>query len=147
MHASAATGWSAVAEIAARQHGLITISQLHDSGLGKGAVEHAVRTRRLHRLHQGVFAVGHRALSREGRWLAAVLACGAGALLSHRSAAAAWGIRDGVGPRIDVLTEGCGRGRAGIQVHRAPVPPITSPAARSSTSPSSPPSATPHPPP
>jgi predicted transcriptional regulator of viral defense system len=47
---------------------------------------------RLRRLHRGVYAVGHRVLGREGRRLAAVLACGEGAVLSHRSAAAHWGL-------------------------------------------------------
>jgi hypothetical protein len=45
----------------------------------------------LHRLHRGVYAVGHRSVSPEGRWMAAVLACGGGAVLGHLAAATLWG--------------------------------------------------------
>jgi very-short-patch-repair endonuclease len=67
---------SAVAEIAARQHGVVLVAQLRGAGLDKHAVLHRVRTRRLHLVHRGVYAVGHAALSNRGRWMAAVLACG-----------------------------------------------------------------------
>jgi hypothetical protein len=63
-------------------------------GLGAAAIDHRVKRGALHVIHHGVYAVGHRVLSREGRWLAAVLAAGPGAVLSHRSAAAMWGIWD-----------------------------------------------------
>jgi len=62
-----------------------------------------VRAGRLHRLHRGVYAVGHTAVGPRGRWLAAVLASGEGALLSHFSAAALWGMRSTSAPRIDVM--------------------------------------------
>jgi very-short-patch-repair endonuclease len=66
----------------------------------------------------GVYAVGHPLLTAEGRWMAAVLACGEGTLLSHRSAAILWGLRESGGPRVDVsTTRRVGRGRAGIRVH------------------------------
>jgi hypothetical protein len=52
-----------------------------------------IKAGRLHELYRGVYAVGHKRSSQEGRWLAAVFACGEGAVLSHRSAAALWGIR------------------------------------------------------
>ena len=84
---------AAVAQIAFNQHGVVTFEQLRDAGLGAGAINLRVRNGRLHRLHRGVFAVGHPRISREGRWLAAVLALGEGAVLSHVSAAALWGIR------------------------------------------------------
>jgi very-short-patch-repair endonuclease len=48
---------------------------------------------RLHRLHPGVYAVGHRLIPKEGWWMAAVLASGPDAVLSHHSAAALWGLR------------------------------------------------------
>lgn len=71
-------------------------------GLGEGAVEHRVAVGRLHPVGKGVYAVGHRRVSREGRWLAAVLSSGPGAVLSHRSAAALWGIRDPASGPVDV---------------------------------------------
>ncbi len=82
-----------IARVAERQHGVIDLDQLRDAGLRDGAINSRVRTGRLHRLHTRVFAVGHARLTREGHWLAAVLALGDGALLSHVSAAALWGLR------------------------------------------------------
>ncbi len=74
----------AIAELATAQHGVVALSQLEQLGLGARAVRFRVATGRLHRVHPGVFAVGHVHLSREGHYMAAVLACGAGAALSHR---------------------------------------------------------------
>src|SRR5919199_5415357 len=82
-----------VAQQAERQHGLITHAQLERAGLSRSAVRHAVSSRRLWRVHRGVFGVGCRKLSEEGIWLAAVLACGDDAALSHTTAAALWGVR------------------------------------------------------
>ena len=65
-----------VARIAAGQHGVISIWQLHGAGLGRSAVTTRVSTGRLHRLQRGVYAVGHSQPPQEGLWLAAVLACG-----------------------------------------------------------------------
>lgn len=108
------------AEIARAQNGRITTAQLRDCGFSRGSVQAAVRAGRLHRVHTGVFALGHRAPSRVADWHAAVLACGPGAVLSHRSAATAYGIRDGVGPRVDVTVDPSShRRRPGIAVHRA----------------------------
>ncbi len=73
--------------------GLSAVTQLLDAGLGRGAIELRLARGRLHRVHAGVYAVGHPILTAEGRWMAAVLSGGAGAVLSHRSAAAHWGIR------------------------------------------------------
>jgi hypothetical protein len=78
---------AAIAGVATTQHGLITREQLFGLGLGRGAIEHRIRAGRLHVIHRGVYAVGHPNLTQEGRWLAAVLAAGTGAVLSHRSAA------------------------------------------------------------
>ena len=80
----------AVAEIAGRQYGIATLTQLVAAGISSRGVYRRVQAGRLHRIHRGVYAVGHRALSSEGRWMAAVLACGEGAVLSHRSAAELW---------------------------------------------------------
>jgi very-short-patch-repair endonuclease len=93
---------AAIAARAADQYGLITRAQLVELGLRRGAIEHRLLIGRLHRLHVGVYAVGHAAERQETRWLAAVLACGDGAVLSHRSAATLWRIRLGEGPRPDV---------------------------------------------
>jgi hypothetical protein len=68
-------------------------AQLLDLGVGAGAIKHRAGLGRLRPLHRGVYAVGHRALRREGWWMAAVLAAGPGAALSYRSAAELWGIR------------------------------------------------------
>jgi hypothetical protein len=73
---------------------------------------------RLHRVHVGVYAVGHRKLSAHGHRMAAVLACGPGAVFSHRAGAALWGLRASARPRIDVTVGRGGRGGPGIDVHR-----------------------------
>jgi very-short-patch-repair endonuclease len=110
-----------IAEIAARQHGRITTRQLAEVGLGRRGVSRRVKAGRLHRLHRGVYAVGHSRQTREGRWMAAVLACGPGAVLSHRTAAALWGMRPQSSGPIEVTVPGTGgRGRrAGLLIHRS----------------------------
>ena len=112
---------SVIARVAEAQHGVVHFDQLRHAGLGVGAINSRVRAGRLHRLYRGVFAVGHRHLSRHGRWIAAVLALGEDALLSHVSAAALWGIRPSTASAIHVtLPTGAGRPhRAGIVVHRS----------------------------
>ena len=83
----------ALAELADRQHGVVSIRQLTGPlGYSRSAVDRAVRAGRLHRLYRGVYAVGHTNLSLHGQCLAAVLACGPDALLSHYSAAWLWGL-------------------------------------------------------
>jgi very-short-patch-repair endonuclease len=109
-----------IAGVAEQQHGVITTRQLVGIGLRRDAISRRAARGRLHRVHQGVYAVGHRALSQEGRWMAAVLACGDGAVLSHGSAAALWGLlRPFNGPiDVSVPTSGGRRRRAGIRIHR-----------------------------
>jgi Transcriptional regulator, AbiEi antitoxin len=80
----------AIAAIVARPHGVLSLTQLIDAGATRCSIERRVEAGRLHRLHRGVYAVGHQALSHRGRWLPAVLACGKGAALSHTDAAALW---------------------------------------------------------
>jgi very-short-patch-repair endonuclease len=82
----------ALAGLAERQHGVVSIRQLRRLGYTEAAVGRALAAGRLHRLWRGVYAVGHTDLSPEGRCLAAVLACAPGALLSHGSAAWLWGL-------------------------------------------------------
>lgn len=99
------------------QHNVVTLAQLEALGLSPRAARHRAAAGRLVRLHRGVYSVGRP--SAEGRWLAAVLACGDDAALSHRSAAGLWGIQDSAQGPIDVtvLTR-AGRTRAGIVTHR-----------------------------
>src|SRR4051812_2179709 len=89
--------------LAAEQYGIVTRAQLTELGLSEEAIARRMRSGRLHRLHRGVYAVGHLAVSLRGRWLGAVLASGEGALLSHRSAAALWGMLSTSAPKIDVI--------------------------------------------
>ncbi len=81
-----------VAELAGRQHGVVGTKQLRSLGLTKDSIAGWERRGGLHRLHYGVYAVGHTAITQRGRWMAAALASGPGAVLSHRSATALWGI-------------------------------------------------------
>jgi len=106
-----------IAPMAARQHGVVTVGQLHGAGLSKGAIEVRVRAGRLHRVHHGVYAVGHPLLSREGRFLAAVLSAGVGAVLSHRSAAELWGLLADHGGLPDVLSPLKLDPRRGLRLH------------------------------
>jgi very-short-patch-repair endonuclease len=96
---------SAVARIAARQHGVLSVTQLHAAGVDQSAIKRRLKAGRLHRVHRRVYAVGHPRLSDEGRWMAAVLACGEGAALSHRSAGELWGILRPRGPRLSATRE------------------------------------------
>jgi very-short-patch-repair endonuclease len=98
----------AIAALATRQHGVVARWQLLELGLGSGAIEYRISVGRLHIIHRGVYAVGRRDLSARGRWMAALLACGKFAVLSHRSAGALWGfLRAGSSP-IDVTVPGRG---------------------------------------
>ena len=108
-----------IALVAGRQYGVITTAQLRAAGLTDSGVHKRVRLGRLHPLYRGVYAAGHNRLSQEGRWMAAVLAAGQGAVLSHESAAKHWRIWRGRPKGIDVLTPGNRRARAGVRVHRA----------------------------
>ena len=107
-----------IAAIAADQHGIVDCGQLRGLGLRRGGIAHRVRCGRLHPMHRGVYAVGHPVVGREGRWLAAVRAAGAGAVLSHRSAAALLGLRAASRPKVDVTTPRRSHPRTGIDVHR-----------------------------
>lgn len=77
-----------VARIAAEQHGRVSFEQLRECGLDATAIGIRVRRGQLHRVHRGVYAVGHEAWTLHGHFMAAVLAGGEGAVLSHFSAAA-----------------------------------------------------------
>jgi predicted transcriptional regulator of viral defense system len=108
-----------IADLAVKQHGVVALDQLCAFGLGKDAVRKRVAAGRLHRVHRGVYAVGYPLLSKKGHWMAAVLACGPGAVLSHRSAAALWGLQGDGRAKVDVTAPGRrGRMPAGIAAHR-----------------------------
>jgi very-short-patch-repair endonuclease len=103
------------ADLAARQFGVITRPQLAALGFDRGRIARDVAAGRLLRLHRGVYAVGHRAPRQEATWLAAVLACGEGAVLSHGSAAALW---FGVGATAVEVTARSHRRVSGVVVHQ-----------------------------
>jgi very-short-patch-repair endonuclease len=110
----------AIAALAGRQHGVITTRQLASLGLTPRAVSHRVASGRLHRVHRGVYAVGRPLLTARGRYMAAVLACGPGAALSHASAAALWDLRPTAATKIDVsVPTAGGRRQSTFRVHRA----------------------------
>src|SRR5215217_7621416 len=109
---------AAIAAIADRQGGVVSRSNLLRLGFSASAVDHRVRTGRLHPFHRGVYSVGHRVVGADGRRWAAVLACGPGAVLSHASAAAAWDIRASAAGTIHVTVGPTGRSkRPGIRLH------------------------------
>ena len=84
---------AAITALAASQHGVVARRQLAALGLGRRAIGHRLECGRLHPIHRGVYAVGHRVLSREAAYMAAVLVAPGSAVLSHRSAAALWELR------------------------------------------------------
>lgn len=107
--------------LAARQWGVVSRAQLLDAGLSRKTVANRVRSGHLIRLHRGVYAAGHARLRREGRWLAAVLAVGPGAVLSHRDAAGLHDLRPANHASTDVTTTANRPDEPGIQVHRTRV--------------------------
>jgi very-short-patch-repair endonuclease len=106
----------AIAELADRQHGVVATRQLLALGLTYDEIRYRARIGRLHRIHRGVYAVGYRTLTAKGHRMAAVLASGPGAALSHRSAAAHWDIGQ-PSWKIDVTTPRAKRRRVGIRAH------------------------------
>lgn len=112
---------AAIATLAAAQHGVVSRAQLLELGLSASAIRRRVQGGRFHIVYRGVYAVGHKRLTREGRWMAAVLAAGADAVLSHRSAAALWGLRQH-GGRPEVTVPPGRRGPPRLTVHRSLLP-------------------------
>lgn len=111
-----------LAELAGAQYGVVGRGQLMERGLTEEAIEVRLRTGRLHRLYAGAYAVGHRMTSREGQWMAAVLASGPEAVLSHWSAAAFWMIRPNSRSIIDITTPQKSRSWDGIRRHHKALP-------------------------
>lgn len=106
-----------LAELARRQHGVVATWQLSVLGYSRHQIRAEVEAGRLHRVRRGVYAVGHMRLSLRGRWMAAVLACGCDALLSHRAAAALHNLRPPPSGPTDVTVPGRNASRAGVRVH------------------------------
>jgi very-short-patch-repair endonuclease len=111
-----------IAGLARRQYGLVERDQLAAMGVSRRAIAARLRSGRLHRVHAGVYAVGHQLLTREGRWMAAVLASGPNAVLSHWSAAALWMIRPNSRSIIDVTDPVKSRSWDGIRRHHKALP-------------------------
>jgi hypothetical protein len=101
------------------QHGVITRVQLLDLGVSSRQIERRIRSGRLHPVWRGVYSVGRPQLGRLGWWMAAGLACGPGAVLSHGSAAALWGFGNEPPGLVEVsLPPGRSSQRPGIRVYR-----------------------------
>ena len=113
-----------VARLAATQWGVLSLDELRMCGLTRKAVIGRVRNGHLHPLYRGVYAVGHANITMEGRFLAAVKACGPTAVLSHFSAAALYGLVrwDDRFPEVTTRTE---RKHRGIRVHQSSIPDVT----------------------
>ena len=109
-----------MATLATAQHGVVARWQLAELGLSRDVIQALIADGHLHRLRRGVYAVGHTRLTTRGRWMAAVLAGGREALLSHRAAIALWELRPIPAGPIEVTVPGRGRrGRNGIRIHNA----------------------------
>lgn len=108
-----------VRELAERQHGVVSRRQLVERGVGEWLNQGRVEAGLLVPVFQGVFAVGHSCIGREGRWMAATLASGPNAVLSHASALEMWGLRRSRGS-VEVLRRAGGprRERTGIRLHQ-----------------------------
>jgi hypothetical protein len=126
-----------LAAIASEQFGIVTTADLRACGLSRQAISRRAAAGHLHPLYRGVYALGHTNISIEGRLLAAVKACGPGAVLSHYAAAAHWGMVTW-DDRYPAVTTTRHVRRAGIRTHRSELPrvdvtrhqsiPITTPA-------------------
>jgi hypothetical protein len=109
--------------LADRQHGVVSRAQLRAIGFSNAAIDRAAADGRLHRIFRGVFVVGRRGIGDKGRLRAATLACGRGAVVSHRSAAALFGFLDQGPVVIDVIApRNRGRKIDGIYLHRVRPP-------------------------
>jgi hypothetical protein len=103
--------------LARRQHGVLSRRQLIAGGLSRRSIDRRVESGRLGIVHRNVYAMSAGRIDSRGEWMAAVLACGDGALLSHRSAAALWGLVKRSGRHGVEVTAAAGRGRPDIVVH------------------------------
>lgn len=108
-------------ELARNQHGVLSRDQLVEIGYKRHAIDHRIRTGRLHPLHRGIYAVGRPHVTVHGRWMAGVLACGDGAIISHSSAGALWRIGPEDRGVVELsLPSPFQRCRPGLRIHRRP---------------------------
>ncbi len=107
----------AVRELAEAQHGVFATWQLLERGISEDSVRSRCEVGAIIPLYQGVYALAHGRLSREGRWMAGVLACGPGAVLSHFSAGHLWGLCGSRGP-VEVLRRSGGAKHKGITLYQ-----------------------------
>jgi very-short-patch-repair endonuclease/predicted transcriptional regulator of viral defense system len=112
-----------IGALAARQHGVVARRQLRGLGIDDSAIDSRLRRGALLALHRGVYAVGHRKLTIQARWMAAVLAGGPGAVLSHRSAGEHWALVTRSGSIPEVTRPRGFKGRPGMRAHRLTLPP------------------------
>ena len=107
--------------MAGGQHGVVARRQLLAEGFTRHLVQDRITSGHLNRIHRGVYAVGHRKITLRGYWMAAVLAGGPGAILSHQAALALWDLRRSESGAIDVTVPSCvrRRGPKGVRLHRS----------------------------
>ena len=110
-----------LAELAGGQHGVVARWQLLPLGVSARAIDQRMG-RRLHPVHRGVYAVGFPALRIESRWMAAVLAAGPDAVLSHHVASQLWGLVNRSGRIPEVTRPAYFRSHSRIRGHRSTVP-------------------------
>jgi hypothetical protein len=108
-----------LAGVAGAQHGVVSLDQMRALGYAEQTVKEMIGTGRLHLMYRGAYAVGHSAISRHGHSMAAVISCGTGALLSHRSAAWLWGLTQRFATPVEVTATSPRHTREKIRVHSA----------------------------
>ena len=110
---------AAIRRLAERQHGIVTCGQHRGLGLTQHAIAYRLRVGRLRAVRRAVYAVGHRQATTEARWMAAVLAGGPEAVLSHHSAGERWGVIEGARTPVDLTVPRPRRPARGIRYHRS----------------------------
>lgn len=108
-----------IADIGRRQHGIVTRTQLRAAGIGRGSINTRIARSSLLRVYHGVYAIGHAPTTQDARYMAAVLAVGAGAAVSHHAAADLHRLTRAAPPRLDITSSGCFRGTIGGTAHRS----------------------------
>lgn len=115
--------WRAVAAVADRQHGVVSRQQLQQAGLAASAVDHALASARLFAMFRSAYGLGHRPPSRKAELMAATLACGEGAVVSHGTAAHLLGLWEYGPDQIEVIAPvEAGRAIEGIRRRHVPLP-------------------------